>query len=231
MQLAFKVTEATHTYNCVVNSLKMAGFKHTTSSNWNVLWTGLFKANRIKNINKYQHVNHFAGSWCVGRKDSMWRNVIRNRRLYGKFFDIAPMTYIFPEDYKRWNIDREMGNFKNMYIMKPAASSCGRGIRVIGKKQQVKNRSGYLVSKYVSKPHLIRGYKYDLRIYVLVTSYEPLKIYLFKEGLVRLATVPYTTSKSSLKQRYIHLTNFSVNKNNKENYVKNNAKDTDNPSS
>jgi tubulin polyglutamylase TTLL4 len=102
---------------------------------------------------------------------------------------------------------------------------------VIGKKQQVKNRSGYLVSKYVSKPHLIRGYKYDLRIYVLVTSYEPLKIYLFKEGLVRLATVPYTTSKSSLKQRYIHLTNFSVNKNNKENYVKNNAKDTENPSS
>jgi tubulin polyglutamylase TTLL4 len=86
------------------------------------------------------------------------------------------------------------------------------------------------VSKYLSKPHLIRGYKYDLRIYVLVTSYEPLKIYLFKEGLVRLATVPYTTSKSSLKQRYIHLTNFSVNKNNAA-YIKNNAKDTDNPSS
>ncbi len=86
------------------------------------------------------------------------------------------------------------------------------------------------MSKYLSKPHLIRGYKYDLRIYVLVTSYEPLKIYLFKEGLVRLATVPYTTSKSSLKQRYIHLTNFSVNKNNAA-YIKNNAKDTDNPSS
>lgn len=121
------------------------------------------------------------------------------RRLYGKGFDIAPNTYIFPEDYKRWCIDREMANFKNMYIMKPAASSCGRGIRVIGKKQNVNKRSGYIVSKYVSKPHLIRGYKYDLRLYVLVTSFEPLKIYLFEEGLVRLATVPYSTSKSSLK--------------------------------
>lgn len=59
-----------------------------------------------------------------------------------------------------------------------------------------------------------------MRIYVLVTSYEPLKIYIFKEGLVRLATVQYSTSKASLKQRFVHLTNYSVNKK-AESYVKN----------
>jgi len=59
---------------------------------------------------------------------------------------------------------------------------------------------------------LIRGYKYDLRVYVMVSSFEPLKIYLFKDGLVRLATVPYSTGKSTLKQRFVHLTNYSVNK-------------------
>ena len=83
--------------------------------------------------------------------------------------------------------------------MKPNAASCGKGIRVIGRKQTVNKRNGYIVSKYVSKPHLIRGYKYDLRLYVLVTSFDPLKIYIFKDGLVRLATVPYSTSKASLK--------------------------------
>jgi tubulin polyglutamylase TTLL4 len=121
------------------------------------------------------------------------------RRIYGKAFEIAPTTYIFPEDYKRFVLDREMNNFKSMYIMKPAASSCGRGIKVIGKRTHVNKRSGFIVSKYVSRPHLIRGFKYDLRVYVLVTSFEPLKIYLFRDGLVRLATVPYTTSKSSIK--------------------------------
>jgi len=75
-----------------------------------------------------------------------------------------------------------------MYIMKPTASSCGKGIRVIGKKQNVAKRSGYLVSKYISKPHLLRGYKYDMRIYIVVTCFEPLKAYIFKQGLVRLAT-------------------------------------------
>jgi tubulin polyglutamylase TTLL4 len=142
------------------------------------------------------------------------------RRVFGKAYDIAPTTYIFPEDYKRFILDRELNNFAHMYIMKPAASSCGRGIRVIGKKQEVKKRYGYIVSRYVSKPHLLNGRKYDLRLYVLVTSFDPLKIYLFKDGLVRLATVPYALTKSSLKQRFIHLTNYSVNKK-AEQYVKN----------
>jgi tubulin polyglutamylase TTLL4 len=81
-----------------------------------------------------------------------------------------------------------MNNFKDMYIFKPTNSSCGRGIKVIGKKDNVKKRNGYLVSKYISNPHLLRGFKYDLRIYIVVTSYDPLKAYIFKDGLVRLAT-------------------------------------------
>jgi tubulin polyglutamylase TTLL4 len=108
--------------------------------------------------------------------------------------------------------------------MKPTASSCGRGIRVVGKKQTVPKRHGYLASKYISKPHLLRGYKYDMRIYIIVTCFEPLKVFMFQEGLVRLATQPYSTSKGSLKKRFIHLTNFSINKK-AENYKKNAGED------
>lgn len=75
-----------------------------------------------------------------------------------------------------------------MYILKPTAASCGRGIRVVGKKQNVNKRHGYLIQKYISKPHLLRGYKYDMRIYIVVTCFEPLKVFMFQQGLVRLAT-------------------------------------------
>jgi len=75
-----------------------------------------------------------------------------------------------------------------LYILKPVASSCGRGIKVIGKKTKLQRREGYLASKYICKPHLINGFKYDLRVYVLVTCYDPLKIYVFNDGLVRFAT-------------------------------------------
>jgi tubulin polyglutamylase TTLL4 len=116
--------------------------------------------------------------------------------------------------------DREMNNYKDMYILKPTSSSCGRGIRVIGKKDTVNKRHGYLVSKYLSNPHLLRGYKYDLRIYIIVTSFEPMKAYFFQDGLVRLATQQYSTAKGNLKKRYVHLTNYSVNKK-ADTYVKN----------
>ena len=74
-----------------------------------------------------------------------------------------------------------------MWIMKPAASSCGRGVKVLTKNSNVPRRSGVVVSKYIHS-HLLNGFKYDLRVYVLVTSFEPLRIYLFEEGLTRFAT-------------------------------------------
>lgn len=77
-----------------------------------------------------------------------------------------------------------------------------------------------MASKYVSKPHLINGLKYDLRVYVLVTSYDPLRIYVYNEGLVRFATEKYSLNPNDLKKRFVHLTNFSVNKRN-ENFVSN----------
>ena len=66
---------------------------------------------------------------------------------------------------------------------------------------------------------MIDGYKYDLRIYVVVTCFEPLKIFLFREGLVRFATQKYTNNPKHLEKRFIHLTNYSVNKK-ADDYVK-----------
>ena len=205
--------------------MKTAGFALVSNGNgplpWNMLWTTLIRPSKLKYMNKYQKINHFAGAWSIGSKANLWRNVQKQRRKHGKDFEICPATYIFPEDYKRWCNDREMNNYKDMYILKPTSSSCGRGIRVIGKKDNLNNKkAGYLVSKYLSKPHLLRGFKYDLRIYVVVTCFDPLKAYMFQDGLVRLATQPYSTAKGSLKKRFIHLTNYSINKK-AENYVKN----------
>ena len=53
-----------------------------------------------------------------------------------------------------------------------------------------------------------------------MTCFEPLKAYFFQDGLVRLASQQYSTAKGTLKKRYVHLTNYSVNKK-ADTYVKN----------
>ncbi len=68
-------------------------------------------------------------------------------------------------------------------------------------------------------PHLISGYKYDLRVYVLVTSFNPLKVYMYTDGLVRFATEKYTLDPKNINQKFVHLTNFSINKKNTQKFV------------
>jgi tubulin polyglutamylase TTLL4 len=98
---------------------------------------------------------------------------------------------------------------------------------MISKKSRVQKKRDYLISEYVAEPHLINGLKYDLRVYVVVTSYSPLRIYLFEEGLTRFATEKYTNNLSQLTKRYVHLTNYAINKNSK-NFFKNKDSHVDN---
>ncbi len=45
-----------------------------------------------------------------------------------------------------------------------------------------------IASEYISDPFLINGLKSDIRIYVLITCVNPLRIYIYEDGLVRFAT-------------------------------------------
>ena len=76
-----------------------------------------------------------------------------------------------------------------------------------------------VISRYISNPLLINSHKFDLRIYVVVTCYEPLRVYVYKEGLARFASESYST-KASKNNQYMHLTNYSINKKN-DNFVAN----------
>ena len=74
------------------------------------------------------------------------------------------------------------------------------------------------MSHYLNDPYLINGLKFDLRVYVAITCVHPLRIYIYKEGLVRFATTPYAKDGDSYANRFIHLTNYSINKRS-ENYI------------
>jgi tubulin polyglutamylase TTLL4 len=215
-KLFFHVSSNVHTYNSVVNAFLFAGFTQNEKK-FNVLISGVPKVEVIRELNSFQKVNHFPASKQLGRKDNLWKNVNGMRRKFPKEFEICPKTYLLPEDFDV--LAAQISEKKKIWIVKPAAASCGRGIKVIKSIQDLPKKGRFVVSKYISKPHTINGFKYDLRVYVCVTGFDPLRIFVYKDGLVRFATEQYVKGKKSLKKRYIHLTNFSVNKKSK-NFIK-----------
>jgi hypothetical protein len=74
--------------------------------------------------------------------------------------------------------------------VKPKDGNTGKGVHLFKSLESESNE--FLISKYVTNPHLINGKKYDLRIYVLVTGLKPLKIYINKEGLARISAQKFT---------------------------------------
>jgi hypothetical protein len=103
---------------------------------------------------------------------------------------------------------------RNLWIVKPANLSRGRGIYLIDDVNEVSVEETSVISRYISNPLLINGHKFDLRLYVVVTSFEPLRIYIYKEGLARFATEEYISNKATKDNIYVHLTNYSINKKN-----------------
>uniref|UniRef100_A0A2K5H7B6 Tubulin tyrosine ligase like 4 n=1 Tax=Colobus angolensis palliatus TaxID=336983 RepID=A0A2K5H7B6_COLAP len=115
-----------------------------------------------------------------------------------------------------WGHHMKSPSFRSIREHQKPASARGIGIQVIHKWSQLPKRRPLLVQRYLHKPYLISGSKFDLRIYVYVTSYDPLRIYLFSDGLVRFASCKYSPSMKSLGNKFMHLTNYSVNKKNAE---------------
>jgi len=161
-------------------------------------------------------INQFPGLFIIGRKDHLWKSYEKMRNKFGReHFDFLPHTYILPADH---NILKSLLEEKrSVWIVKPPNWFCGIGISLIDNKDDIPvKKSVTVVQEYIDNPFLIRGLKFDLRLYVLLTSVDPVRLYIYEDGLVRFATKLYSNAPEDIKNLFIHLTNFSVNKNNED---------------
>ncbi|CAI5670786.1 unnamed protein product [Oreochromis niloticus] len=209
---------STVTPNIVKQTIARSHFRVTKKSHdWLGCWGHHMKSPGFKALGEHQKLNHFPGTFQIGRKDRLWRNLSKMQVRFGKQeFNFFPQTFVLPQDIKLLRKAWEEGGAKQKWIIKPPASARGIGIQVIHKWSQMPRKRPLLVQKYLDKPYLISGNKFDLRLYVYVTSYNPLRIYMFSDGLVRFASCKYSSSMKTLSNKFMHLTNYSVNKKNSE---------------
>ena len=204
----------TITPHIVRKTLTNSGYRLVKKTNdWCGIWGKHMRSNCFKTVKEFQKINHFPGTFQVGRKDRLWRNLSRMMIKHGKKeFGFIPRTYVLPQDLRCFRQVWEKQGGKEKWIIKPPASARGTGIRVVHRWTQIPKKRPIIVQQYLSKPMLIDGAKFDLRLYVLVTSFNPLRIYLYPDGLVRFASVKYNDDINYISDRFMHLTNYSINK-------------------
>jgi hypothetical protein len=156
----------------------------------------------------------------------------------GNGFDVLPEAFELPLERQAFEHEyaRSSGGSGSLWIVKPAEAANGAGVRLLESLADLPSeRERWLVQRYIERPLLLDGRKFDMRLFALVTNVWPLRIYLFPDGasgvahwgalraplpaavhpwpagLGRHATAQYTASLASLSQRNMHLTNRAVN--------------------
>nr|XP_033816983.1 tubulin polyglutamylase TTLL11 isoform X5 [Geotrypetes seraphini] len=167
-------------------------------------------------------VNKFPGMADMVRKITLSRAMRAMQELFPDEYNFYPRSWVLPDELQFFvaQINKMKENdpsWKPTFIVKPDGGCQGDGIylikdagniRVMG---NVQNKPS-VIQEYISKPLLIDKLKFDIRLYVILKSLEPLEIYIAKEGLSRFCTEPYEEpTQKNLHHVFMHLTNYSLN--------------------
>lgn len=182
-------------------------------------------------------MNHYRNGRELCRKDLIAKNVKRQKRLLEKEgrhqeanqFDIMPTTFMLPREYAMFV--EEFKKIGGVWIMKPIGAAQGRGIFLFKslneisewksefkykpsgeKKVEEKEVEAYVVQRYLQYPLLVGGKKFDMRMYVLVTSFSPLKVFMYRRGFARFTNSRYSCRTEDIYDDFMHLTNVAIQK-------------------
>jgi tubulin polyglutamylase TTLL9 len=191
-------------------------------------------------LEHWQRLNHYRNGRELCRKDLMAKNMKRRRRALEKegrleeaqSYDFIPTTFVIPREYSMFV--EEFKKNSGIWIMKPIGSAQGKGIflftrlseisewktdyKAINKPPAVKGKDeekdveDYVVQRYIQYPLLIGGKKFDMRLYSLVTSFSPLKVFQYRRGFARFTNTRYDPDPQSIYDGFAHLTNVAIQK-------------------
>lgn len=165
-------------------------------------------------------VNKFPSMNWICSKMNLFRVLDQMRALYPEDYDFYPRSWYLPEQLHQLANDiRKMTEKKPKprptFIVKPDTGSQGEGIYLLRDVHDYIMNNGRInvCQEYLADVFLIDRFKFDLRVYTVLTSLEPLEFYICKEGLARFSTVPYENpTNKNLHETFMHLTNYSLNK-------------------
>ena len=206
--------------NLIRMIIKKRGWKEVFDSKADIFWSGLNLTSDDFHNSLTSKVNRIPGMTELAHKRSTGFFLNKFQEYFPEHFTFFPKTFMFPENYNK--ILRFMKSKKVLLIAKPTKGSQGDGIILIHNKNDINSlnqklsytNERYIIQQYIDNPLLINNKKFDLRLYVLISSVKPIIAWLNDEGLARFCTEDYKKpTKDNLRNILMHLSNYSLNKN------------------
>mmetsp|Transcript_30555 Transcript_30555/g.27770 ORF Transcript_30555/g.27770 Transcript_30555/m.27770 type:complete len:96 (+) Transcript_30555:409-696(+) len=92
----------------------------------------------------YMKVNHFPGMYSIARKNNLGRHLMRMKKAFPDTFKFFPPTWLLPFEMTDFKSNFSQKKRKT-YIVKPEASSQGKGIFLTRSWEPVANGERYVV--------------------------------------------------------------------------------------
>ena len=185
--------------------------------NFNYLWKIWGKYEQelglYQDRNKYQYIGKFPFDNTF--KDGLNRYYNKLKAKFPEDYNYIPETYLFPE--QKNEIFKKFHNYQynpeDVWLFKPARELKGHGIKIIDNYDDIRDdkHQRYLISRYVMNPLLIENKKFDMRAYILVTGMNPLKIYFYRDGYIKITVKNYTLAHEFIKDGCVHITTSDTN--------------------
>nr|XP_031833556.1 probable tubulin polyglutamylase ttll-15 isoform X2 [Nomia melanderi] len=175
--------------------LDRLGFKRTDNdSNWDLLWAHDYPfrilSSNLSKLEDHQRVNHFPGCGYITNKVDLSTTEGRH---------ILP-AFKLPEQRD------EFLKYANEHPEKTFVekSNDHRGIRVKNTSDINLTVTGSFVQEFIQQPFLVDGYKFDIGVYTVITSIDPLRVYAYKgDVLFRFCPIKYYPFDPEVLDKYV----------------------------
>ena len=148
---------------------------------------------RLPALGAGQVVSRIPGMHAFSQKCGFTRLMRLGQRLFPSLFSFYPPSWNLPED--RASMQKELAGSADALIVKPDDGAQGDGIfiatsldNLMSHLRSAAPQTPMIVQKYLARPLLLQDLKFDLRVYVFVSSIEPLEVWVCREGLARFCT-------------------------------------------